>query len=68
MVPRLGLRYALKQAMHHTFFQKLILTVLAGALTAGAYELVYKGLILGAEQSINGGYKVPTPMHHPKTK
>jgi|GEM_PF-2668368 len=45
--------------MHHSFFQKLILVVLAGALTAGAYEVVYKGIVVGAENAINGGYKVP---------
>lgn len=43
--------------MQHTFFQKLMLVVLAGAITAGAYVVVYKGLILGAEKSINDGYK-----------
>ena len=43
--------------MQHTFFQKLILVILAGALTAGFYEVVYKGLILDAENSVNGAYK-----------
>ena len=53
--------------MQHTFFQKLILIVLAGAFAAGFYVFVYKGLILGAEQSVNGGYKpaIPLPLHTP---
>ena len=53
--------------MQHTFFQKLILIVLAGAFAAGFYVFVYKGLILGAEQSVNSGYKpsIPMPLHTP---
>lgn len=45
--------------MQHTFFQKLILVVLAGALVAGAYVGVYKGIIEGADQAVNGSHAKP---------
>ena len=45
--------------MQHTFLQKLILVMLAGALVAGAYVYVYEGIIVGADQAVNGGYKKP---------
>jgi len=51
--------------MQHTFIQKLLLVVLAGAITAGVYVGIYKGIILGADQSINGGYKKAAPAHTP---
>ena len=47
--------------MQHTFTQKLILVLLLAALTAGAYVIVYKKIIVGSEQAINAGYKTPTP-------
>ena len=45
--------------MQHTFFQKLILVILAGAFVAGAYVVVYKGIIEGADKAVNGGYAKP---------
>jgi len=54
--------------MQHTFSQKLILVVLAAAIAAGGYVFVYKKLIVGAEQSINAGYKNPTPSPTPKRR
>ena len=51
--------------MQHTFFQKLILMVLAGAVAASTYVFVYKGMILGADKAINGGYKNPHSMPAP---
>ena len=46
--------------MQHTFSQKFILVVLAGALVAAAYVYVYKN-IDKADQAVNGGYATPTP-------
>ena len=42
--------------MQHSFFQKLILVVLAGALVAGVYVYVYKGIIVSSMDSVYGGY------------
>ena len=52
--------------MQHTFLQKLILVILAGALVAGAYEVVYKGIVVGADQAVNGGYAKPGTHATPK--
>jgi len=50
--------------MQHTFFQKIILVILAGALTAGFYVFFYENIIVGANQSLNGAYKnIPTAVH-----
>ena len=45
-----------KSAMNNTFFQKLMLTVLAGAVVAAFYVFFYEGLILNAQNNI-----LPTP-------
>ncbi|MCX6966795.1 MAG: hypothetical protein NTZ46_03280 [Verrucomicrobia bacterium] len=45
--------------MRDSFFQKFLLVVFLAALTAGGYVVVYKKLIVGADESINGGYKKP---------
>ncbi|MDD5350414.1 MAG: hypothetical protein PHQ12_09410 [Chthoniobacteraceae bacterium] len=52
--------------MQHTFFQKLLLTVLAGALTAGFYVFFYEKVVVAADQSLNGAYKKvqPAAAHH----
>lgn len=47
--------------MQHTFFQKLILVILAGALAAGVYVYVYEGIILGGDKAVNGGFQKATP-------
>ena len=39
------------------------MVVLAGALTAGVYEFVYIGIIVGADKAINGGFKTPSTKH-----
>jgi hypothetical protein len=55
--------------MQHTFFQKLILTILAGAVTAGLFEF-YKTFVLGGMEAVNGGYQtthaVVTPAPTPR--
>ena len=48
--------------MQHTFLQKLVLVILAGALVAGFYVVVYKGIIVGSDQAVNGGHVQPG--HH----
>jgi hypothetical protein len=45
-----------------------MLVLLAAALTAGAYVFVWKKIILGAEQSINAGYKKPGATATPAVK
>ena len=45
--------------MQHSFFQKLVLTILAGALAAGIFEF-YKNFVVGSMEAVNGGY---TPTH-----
>ena len=42
--------------MHATFFQKLILSVVAGAVLGGLVEF-YKTFIEGADQALNGKTK-----------
>ena len=42
--------------MHATFFQKLILSVIAGAVFGGLVEF-YKTFIEGADQALNGKTK-----------
>jgi len=54
--------------MQHTFLQKVTLTLLAAALVAGAYEVVYKGIIVGADRAINAGYKTPAAHATPTPK
>ena len=49
--------------MQHTFLQKLVLVMLAGAVVAGFYVGVYKGIIVGADQAVNGGYAKPGSVH-----
>lgn len=49
--------------MQHTFLQKLVMVILAGALMAGGYEFVYKGIILGADNALNGEYKKAAAAH-----
>jgi len=44
--------------MHNSFIQKLILVIVAGALTAGLFEF-YKHFIVGSMDAINGGYSTP---------
>ena len=41
--------------MQNSFFQKLILVILAGAATAGVYEF-YRTFIYGGMESVNPGY------------
>lgn len=41
--------------MRTTFMHKVILTILAGFLTAGLFEF-YKTFVSGADEAINGGY------------
>jgi len=50
--------------MQNSFFQKLILVILAGAVAAGIFEF-YKGFVVGAMDSVNGGYAKPGA-HTPK--
>jgi len=54
--------------MQHTFSQKFLLVVLAAALTAGGYVFVWKKIIIGADQAINGGYKKSAPSCTPAVK
>ena len=54
--------------MSHTFSQKFMLVVLAAALTAGGYVFVWKKLILGADQAVNGGYSKPGAAATPVVK
>ncbi len=42
--------------MSHSFFQRLILVILAGAVAAGLFEF-YKEFVIGSMESVNGGYK-----------
>ena len=49
--------------MQHSFLQKLVMVILAGALVAGGYEFVYKGIIVGADKALNGDYKKTTGTH-----
>jgi hypothetical protein len=44
--------------MQHTFFQKLLLTILAGAVAAGLFEF-YKTFVVGGMEAVNGGYQAP---------
>jgi len=46
-------------AMQNSFFQKLILVVLAGAAAALLYEF-YKGFVVGSMEAVNGGYNTPS--------
>jgi hypothetical protein len=39
--------------MQHSFFQKLILVLLAAALVAAGYVYLYKDFLLSAAQSVN---------------
>ena len=43
--------------MHATFFQKFVLSLIAGAVFGGLIEF-YKTFIDGADQALNGGRKV----------
>jgi hypothetical protein len=52
-------------AMQHTFIQKLILVMLAGAIVAGFYVWVYKGIIVGADQAVNGSHRKPGTVSTP---
>jgi len=54
--------------MQHTFSQKFLLVVFAAFLTAGAYVFMWKKIIIGADQAINGGYKKPTAAATPVVK
>ena len=54
--------------MQHTFTQKILLVVFAAALTAGGYVFVWKKIIQGADQAVNGGYKKATPAATPAAK
>jgi len=54
--------------MQQTFTQKLLLVLIAAALTAGGYVIVYKKIIVGADQAINAGYKKATPAPTPKRR
>ncbi len=55
--------------MRHSFFQKLILVVLAGAIAAGLFEF-YKEFVVGGMEAVNGGYEIgphtpaPTPRRY----
>lgn len=52
--------------MQNSFFQKLILTILAGALAAGLYEF-YKIFIEGSMRAVNSSYTEPaTPAPTPR--
>jgi len=53
--------------MGHSFLQKLILVVLAGAMMAGLVEF-YKTFVSGADQALNGAYQKPaeTPVPTPR--
>lgn len=42
-------------AMHNSFFQRLILVILAGAIAAGLFEF-YKEFVVGSMEAVNGGY------------
>ena len=51
--------------MQNSFFQKLLLAILAGALTAGLYEF-YKEFVDGGMKAVNGGYSTPGAPRTPK--
>ncbi len=56
--------------MQNSFFQKLILVILAGAATAGVYEF-YRMFVVGGMESVNPGYtqsskQKPTPRPTPR--
>jgi len=44
--------------MQHSFFQKLILAILAGLLAAGLYEF-YREFVVGSMTSVNGKHRLP---------
>ena len=52
--------------MQHSFIQKLILVIIAGAVTAGVFEF-YKGFIVNSMEAVNGNQRpgrvvaTPTP-------
>lgn len=52
-------------AMHATFFQKLLLTMIAAFAFACLIQF-YKTFIIGADQAINGGYKSSHGLSHSK--
>ncbi|MEI6562250.1 MAG: hypothetical protein WCO68_09230 [Verrucomicrobiota bacterium] len=54
--------------MQHTFTQKFLLVVLAAFLAAGGYVFVWKKIILGADQAVNGSYKKPAASSTPAVK
>ena len=54
--------------MQHSFFQKLILVVLAGALAAGFYVFFYEKMVVGADESLNGAYKKTPVAAHPSPR
>lgn len=52
-------------AMHATFFQKLLLAMIAAFAFACLIEF-YKTFIIGADQALNGGYKTSHGISQPK--
>ena len=47
--------------MHHSFVQKIVMVIVAGALAAGLFEF-YRVMIDGADQALNGKYS-PAGQH-----
>ena len=47
--------------MQHSFFQKLMLVVLASFFAAGFYVFFYEKMIVGTDQCLNGAYKKTSP-------
>ena len=41
--------------MEHSFFQKLLIAVVAGAVVAGGLKF-YNDFVVGADRAINSGY------------
>jgi hypothetical protein len=51
--------------MHATFFQKIILTLIAGFFAACLVEF-YKNIIIAGDQSVNGGFNNRGGISSPK--
>lgn len=50
--------------MQQTFLQKLMLTVIAGALAAGVYVFFYEKIVVAGDESLNGAYRNTKPAAH----
>jgi len=50
--------------MQNSFFQKLIMTIIAGALAAGFYEF-YRVFVEGSMRTVGSSYTEPAPYPTP---